>query len=49
MVNLSEGLIFAYQQPHRSRIYKYQQWHRKAELHVYSINTIAINVLLLIE
>ena len=28
----SEGLIFAYQQPHH-RINKNQQWHRKAEKH----------------
>ena len=38
----SEGLIFAYQQPHH-RIHKNQQWQRKTALQ--SLNTIANNVL----
>ena len=42
IIDLSEGLIFAYQLPHH-RINENQHRHRKAAL--YSLITIAINVM----
>ena len=41
---LSEGIIFSYQLPNH-RINKNQQWHLKAALYVWYLNTITINVM----